>query len=78
MSEFERPMVRRVGERLWPQPSRRRCVSTLMPGSTSVRSGIHWLWTRGVAETDTEIWDSESDLVAMARQTYKVRMPKAD
>jgi acyl-coenzyme A thioesterase PaaI-like protein len=34
--------------------------------------------TRGVAETDTEIWDSEGDLVAMARQTYKVRMPKAD
>ena len=34
--------------------------------------------TRGVAETDTEIWDSEGDLVAMARQTYKVRMPKGD
>ena len=34
--------------------------------------------TRGVAETDTEIWDSKGDLVAMARQTYKVRMPKAD
>ena len=34
--------------------------------------------TRGVAETDTEIWDSEGDLVAMARQTYKVRMPKTD
>jgi hypothetical protein len=34
--------------------------------------------TRGVAETDTEIWDIEGDLVAMARQTYKVRMPKAD
>jgi hypothetical protein len=49
-----------------------------MPGSTNVRSGIHWLWTRGVAETDTEIWDSEGDLVAMARQTYKVRMPKTD
>ena len=34
--------------------------------------------TRGVAETDTEIWDSKGDLVAIARQTYKVRMPKAD
>ena len=34
--------------------------------------------TRGVAETDTEIWDVKGDLVAMARQTYKVRMPKAD
>ena len=34
--------------------------------------------TRGVAETDTEIWDVNGDLVAMARQTYKVRMPKAD
>jgi hypothetical protein len=34
--------------------------------------------TRGVAETDTEIWDTEGDLVAVARQTYKVRMPKAD
>ena len=34
--------------------------------------------TRGVAETDTEIWDVEGDLAAMARQTYKVRMPKAD
>ena len=34
--------------------------------------------TRGVAETDTEIWDSEGDLAAMARQTYKVRMPKGD
>ena len=34
--------------------------------------------THGVAETDTEIWDIEGDLVAMARQTYKVRMPKAD
>ena len=33
--------------------------------------------TRGVAETDTEIWDVNGDLVAMARQTYKVRMPKA-
>ena len=34
--------------------------------------------TRGVAETDTEIWDVTGDLAAMARQTYKVRMPKAD
>ena len=34
--------------------------------------------TRGVAETDTEIWDIERALVAMARQTYKVRMPKGD
>ena len=34
--------------------------------------------TRGVAETDTEIWDMNGDLAAMARQTYKVRMPKAD
>ena len=34
--------------------------------------------TRGVAETDTEIWDVSGDLVAMARQTCKVRMPKAD
>ena len=34
--------------------------------------------TRGVAETDTEIWDSEGDLAAMARQTYKVRMPRGD
>ena len=34
--------------------------------------------TRGVAETDTEIWDTEGDLVAVARQTYKVRIPKAD
>ena len=34
--------------------------------------------TRGVAETDTEIWDVNGDLVAMARQTYKVRMPKGD
>ena len=34
--------------------------------------------TRGVAETDTEIWDVNGDLAAMARQTYKVRMPKAD
>jgi acyl-coenzyme A thioesterase PaaI-like protein len=34
--------------------------------------------TRGVAETDTEIWDTDGDLVAMARQTYKVRMPKTD
>ena len=34
--------------------------------------------TRGVAETDTEIWDLNGDLAAMARQTYKVRMPKAD
>ena len=32
----------------------------------------------GVAETDTEIWDVNGDLAAMARQTYKVRMPKAD
>ena len=32
--------------------------------------------TRGVAETDTEIWDVNGDLAAMARQTYKVRMPK--
>jgi len=29
-----------------------------------------------VAETDTEIWDVNGDLVALARQTYKVRMPK--
>lgn len=34
--------------------------------------------TRGVAETDTEIWDIDGILVAMARQTLKVRMPKAD
>ena len=34
--------------------------------------------TRGVAETDTEIWDVNGDLAAMARQTYKVRMPEAD
>lgn len=34
--------------------------------------------TSGVAETDTEIWDVKGDLVAMARQTYKVRMPKGD
>ena len=34
--------------------------------------------TGGVAETDTEIWDVKGALVAMARQTYKVRMPKAD
>ena len=34
--------------------------------------------TRGVAETDTEIWDVNGDLAAMARQTYKVRMPKTD
>ena len=34
--------------------------------------------TRGVAETDTEIWDIEGNLAAMALQTYKVRMPKAD
>ena len=34
--------------------------------------------TRGVAETDTEIWDIDGALVAMARQTYKVRMPKGD
>ena len=34
--------------------------------------------TRGVAETDTEIWDVKGDLAAMARQTYKVRMQKAD
>ena len=34
--------------------------------------------TRGVAETDTEIWDRAGDLVAMARQTCKVRTPKAD
>ena len=34
--------------------------------------------TRGVAETDTEIWDSEGNLVAMARQTCKVRTPKAE
>ena len=33
--------------------------------------------TAGVAETDTEIWDVKGDLAAMARQTYKVRMPKA-
>jgi len=32
--------------------------------------------TRGVAETDTEIWDVSGDLVALARQTYKVRVPK--
>ena len=32
--------------------------------------------TLGVAETDTEIWDIEGNFVAMARQTYKVRMPK--
>ena len=44
--EFERPIVR-VVVRLWPQSSRRRCVSALMPGSTSVRSGIHRLCTRG-------------------------------
>ena len=34
--------------------------------------------TRGVAETDTEIWDVNGNLAAMARQTYKVRMPKSD
>jgi acyl-coenzyme A thioesterase PaaI-like protein len=34
--------------------------------------------TRGVAEADTEIWDVNGELVAMARQAYKVRMPKAD
>jgi len=34
--------------------------------------------TRGVAEADTEIWDMNGDLAAMARQTYKVRLPKAD
>lgn len=34
--------------------------------------------TRGVAETDTEIWDVNGDLVALARQTLKVRMPKSD
>ncbi len=34
--------------------------------------------TSGVAETDTEIWDVNGDLAAIARQTYKVRMPKTD
>lgn len=34
--------------------------------------------TRGVAETDTEIWDIDGMLVAMARQTLKLRMPEAD
>ena len=33
--------------------------------------------TAGVAETDTEIWDVKGDLAAMARQTYKVRIPRA-
>ena len=33
---------------------------------------------QGVAETDTEIWDCEGDLVSIARQTYKLRMPKPD
>jgi acyl-coenzyme A thioesterase PaaI-like protein len=46
-------------------------------GPLLARHNTHQV-TRGVAETDTEIWDSKGDLVAMARQTYKVRMPKAE
>jgi hypothetical protein len=34
--------------------------------------------SQGVAETDTEIWDCDGDLVSIARQTYKLRMPKPD
>ena len=47
------------------------------PGSLLARHITRQV-TRGVAETDTEIWDVNGDLAAMARQTYKVRMPKTD
>ena len=42
------------------------------PGPLLCRATSHTLM-RGVTEADCEIWDSEGELVALARQTMKVR-----
>jgi hypothetical protein len=32
--------------------------------------------TRGIIEVDCDLWDSAGNVVALARQTMKVRLPK--
>jgi hypothetical protein len=32
--------------------------------------------TRGIIESDCDLWDSAGNVVALARQTMKVRLPK--
>ena len=68
-------MVPSDGCRRWN--SRCRCGASLQRARCLARHTTRQV-TRGVAETDTEIWDVNGELVAMARQTYKVRMPKGD
>jgi len=31
--------------------------------------------TNGIIESDSDLWDSEGQLVGLARQTMKVRLP---
>ncbi|EED36874.1 conserved hypothetical protein [Luminiphilus syltensis NOR5-1B] len=52
-----------------------QCRARPAPGPLLGRHLSRYL-TRGIIEADGELWDSEGQLVALSRQTMKVRQPK--